>query len=57
MGPRGSESFTLTDKIVGVSQRRWYLNWALEDSQQERKGMSRTQKQKGLQFILGTASD
>lgn len=57
MGPRGSESFTLTDKIVGVSQRRWYLNWALEDSQQERKGMSRTQKQKGLQFILGTSSD
>lgn len=57
MGPRSSESFILTDKVVGVSQRRWYLNWALEASQQERNGMSGAQKQKGLQFILRTVSD
>ena len=46
-----------SDQMVRVSQRRWYLNWVWEVNQQQRKGMSRTQRQESPQLILGAASD
>lgn len=55
VGPRGSESFTLTDKAGGSSQRGWYLNWAWEVSQQRERACQGHRSRRV--YSLRTASD